>query len=69
VNEARRNKIDAVVEFGGQGRARGSYFIKKALEEAGFPVFEIKSDTVDSRTWNDEEIKRQLSEFLETRVL
>lgn len=69
VNEARRNKIDAVVEFGGHGRARGGYFIKKALEDAGFPVFEIKSDTVDSRTWNDEEIKRQFSEFLETRVL
>ena len=45
------------------------YFTKEALEEAGVPVFELDSDNVDPRMWNDEEIQQQLSEFLETRVL
>jgi hypothetical protein len=39
------------------------------LEETGVPVFELGSDNVDPRAWNDEEIQRQISEFLETQVL
>jgi benzoyl-CoA reductase/2-hydroxyglutaryl-CoA dehydratase subunit BcrC/BadD/HgdB len=71
VNEAKRNKIRAAVHLTSSGNCldRGAYFVNKALEDAGIPVFEIGSDNVDSRTWNDEEMTKQFSEFLETRVL
>lgn len=71
VNEAKRNKIKAAVHLAPSGNCadRGSYFVKKALEDAGIPVFEIGSDNVDSRKWNDEEMTKRFSEFIETRVL
>jgi hypothetical protein len=71
VNEAKRNKIRAAVHLASSDNCldRGAYFVNKALEDAGIPVFEIESNNVDSRTWNDEEMTKRFSEFLETRVL
>ena len=71
VNEAKRNKINVAIHLAPSGNCsdRGSYFVKKALEDAGIPVLDIDSDNVDSRKWNDEEMTKQFSEFLETRVV
>jgi hypothetical protein len=71
VNEAKRNHINAAVHLAPSGNCadRGAYFVKRALESTGIPVFEIGSDNVDSRKWNDEVMTKQFSEFLETRVL
>jgi hypothetical protein len=71
VNEAKRNQIRAAVHLASSDNCldRGAYFVTRALESAGIPVFEIGSGNVDSRTWNDEEMTKQFSEFLETRVL
>ena len=70
VDQAKKNRIAAAVLLapGAGCQSRDTYFTKKALEEAGVPVFEIGSDNVDSRGWDDEKIKRQLSEFIEMRV-
>ena len=43
VNEAKRNKIRAAVHLASSDNCldRGAYFVNKALEDAGIPVFEI----------------------------
>jgi hypothetical protein len=38
----------------------------RALAEAGVPTFEIRSDMVDARDWDDEMWKSRLSSFIET---
>lgn len=71
-DQARKHQIKGAVLLAPRGGCVGrgdAYFTKKALEEAGVPVFELGSDNVDPRTWNDEEIQQHLSEFLDTRVL
>ncbi len=70
VDQAKKHRIDAAVLLApGTGcQSRDTYFTKKALEEVDVPVFEIGSDNVDSRDWDDEEIKKQLSSFIEARV-
>lgn len=70
VNEARRNQIKGAVVLAPAGGCAGRepYFTIKGLEHAGIPVFVIESDNVDSRKWNDEEMKQQFSEFIEARI-
>lgn len=67
VKEAHHNQIDGVIHLAG-GAQRGAYFVTRALEEAGFPVFQIDADNVDARNWNEEALKDNLSAFLEHRV-
>ncbi len=71
VDQAKRHDVrGAVLLASSTGcAARDSYFTRKALEDAGIPVFVLGSDNVDSRVWNDEEMKQQFSQFLETRLL
>lgn len=38
----------------------------KALEDMGIPTFEMRSDYVDERDWDDARMKSQLSAFIET---
>lgn len=38
----------------------------KALEDIGIPTFEMRSDYVDERDWDDTRMKSQLSAFIET---
>jgi hypothetical protein len=38
----------------------------KALEDIGIPTLEIRSDFVDSRDWDDQRMKSQVSAFIET---
>ena len=47
---------------------QGSYFIKKAFEEAGIPVLELRADTVDPRAWDEAKMTAQLESFLENRL-
>ena len=65
VKEARHNRIDGVVHLVGDA-LRGAPFITRALEEAGIPVCEIGAHNVDQRAWDDDAIKAQVSEFIET---
>ena len=46
-----------------------SYFIKKALEDKGYPVLIFKADPVDERKWNAETMGGLVDEFIETRVI
>ena len=47
----------------------GSYFIKKALEDAGIPVLIFKADPVDARKWNADTMTGLVEEFIEQRVI
>jgi benzoyl-CoA reductase/2-hydroxyglutaryl-CoA dehydratase subunit BcrC/BadD/HgdB len=68
LKEARHNRIDGVVHLVGDA-LRGAPFITRALEEAGVPVCEIRAHNVDPRAWDDEAVKAQVADFVETRVL
>ncbi len=70
VDQARKHQIKAAVLLApstGCG-GRDTYFTRKALEDAGIPVFVLGADNVDSRAWDDELLKRQFAAFIETRV-
>ncbi len=72
VKEAKKNGVKGAVHLVSDSctqSARGSYFVRRALEDAGIPVLELKSDTVDARTWDDQAMKARLSEFIETRLV
>ena len=68
LKEAQHNRIDGVVHLTGDA-LRGAPFITRALEGAGIPVCEIKAHNVDQRAWDDEAIKAQVAQFIETRIL
>ena len=71
VKEAKNNQVDGVVHLVQASctqAVQGSYFIKKALEEAGIPVLEIRADNVDARTWDDAHMTEALESFLENRL-
>lgn len=71
VNEARKNQISGVVHLISdsctQG-AGGTYFTKKALEEAGIPVLQLRADPVDARSWDEAAMTKELEDFLENRL-
>jgi len=71
VDQAKKHGIRAAVQLVPMDTCRGgsTYFLRKGLEDAGIPVFALGSDNVDPREWDDEEMKRKFSHFLETRVL
>jgi len=71
VKEAQKNQINGVVHLVAESctqAVQGSYFIKKAMEDAGIPVLELRADTVDARAWDDKRMTGVLENFLETRL-
>lgn len=72
VQQAAQNDIDGVVYMVPENcmqAVEGSYFIKKALEDAGIPVLTFNADPVDPRKWNAETMTGLVDEFIETRVI
>lgn len=71
VKEAKKNRIDGVVHLISNSctqSAGGAYFVKRALEEAGIPVLQLRADPVDSRAWDDRQMIAQVESFLENQV-
>ena len=72
IQQAEQNDIDGVVYMVPENcmqAVEGSYFIKKALEEMGYPVLIFKADPVDERKWNAETMSGLVDTFIETRVI
>ena len=72
LQQARQNDIDGVVYMvpGNCMQAvEGSFFIRRALEDAGIPVLIFEADPVDPRKWNAETMTGLVDEFIETRVI
>ena len=72
LQQAAQNDIDGVVYMVPENcmqAVEGSYFIKKALEDAGIPVLIFKADPVDARKWNADTMTELVDEFIEQRVI
>lgn len=72
LKEALHNQIDGVVYMVPDSCAislEGSYFIKKALEDAGIPVLMFKADPVNPGNWSLDEMTAMVEEFIEQRVM
>lgn len=72
LQQIEQNDIDGVVYMipGNCMQAvEGSYFIKKAIEDAGTPVLIFEADPVDPRKWSAENMRGFVNEFIETRVI
>ena len=72
VKEAKANGIDGVVYMVSPNclqAVEGSYFIEKALEDAGIPVLRFNSDPVDPRKWNAQTMNGMIEDFIENRVI
>jgi 2-hydroxyglutaryl-CoA dehydratase D-component len=63
--EAKRHRIDGGLSLGGWW---GQRIINLALEENDIPVLDFPVDPVDANSWNDDEMRRLVSEFIERRV-
>jgi benzoyl-CoA reductase/2-hydroxyglutaryl-CoA dehydratase subunit BcrC/BadD/HgdB len=72
IQQAQQNDIDGVVYMIPDNdiqAGEGSYFIKKALEDAGIPVLAFHGDPVNPRKWNADTMTSLVDEFIETRVI
>ena len=67
VKEAQSHRVDGVVHLV-TPESRSSYFVTRALEEAGIPVLEIDANNADARDWDETAFVQSLSRFIETRV-
>lgn len=67
VKEAGLHRVDGVVHLVSDD-ARGSYFTTRALRAAGFPVYELHADNVDTRSF-PETAERAMEEWLEREVV
>ncbi|USX54642.1 2-hydroxyacyl-CoA dehydratase family protein [Lentzea sp. HUAS12] len=67
VKEARLHRVDGVVHLVSDD-ARGGYFTTRALRAAGFPVYELHADNVDTRSF-PETAERAMEEWLEREVV
>jgi hypothetical protein len=63
--EARRHRIDGGLSLGGWW---GQRIINVALEDEGIPILDFPVDPVDAGSWDDAEMRRLVSEFIEQRV-
>lgn len=71
VKEARNNGINGVVYLVPENctsAVEGSYFIVKALENAGIPVLLLRADPVDASKWNQKNMTEAVEGFLENRL-
>jgi len=72
VQQAKQNDIDGVVYMVPENcmqAVEGSYFIKKALEDAGYPVLTFNADPVDARKWNAGSMSQLVEDFIENKVI
>ncbi len=72
LQQAQQNDIDGVVYMVPENcmqAVEGSYFIKKTLEDAGYPVLIFKADPVDARKWNADTMTGLVDDFIEQRVI
>jgi benzoyl-CoA reductase/2-hydroxyglutaryl-CoA dehydratase subunit BcrC/BadD/HgdB len=70
VHEAKHNRMHGAVQLisprcGGGG---GGYFFKKAFADAGIPLLQIHANNVDASGFNEQEIIKQLEQFLENEI-
>ena len=63
--EAQRHRIDGGLQIGGWW---GNKAVTKALEEARIPVLDFDVDAVDGNTWDDDRMRRIVTELIEERV-
>lgn len=71
VKEAKKNGIDGVVHLISDSctqSAGGTYFVKKAFEDAGIPILQLRADPVDSRGWDDSAMTVKLEQFIENEI-
>jgi benzoyl-CoA reductase subunit B len=69
VYHAKKHKIDGVVYQVAESCRLLSAPMRltiKALQDVGIPTFELASDYVDDRDWDDAKMKAQLASFIET---
>ena len=72
LKEALHNKIDGVVYMVPDSCAislEGSYFTKKALEDAGIPVLMFKADPVNPGSWSRETMSAMVEDFIVHRAM
>ncbi|MCC8059836.1 MAG: 2-hydroxyacyl-CoA dehydratase family protein [Clostridiales bacterium] len=72
LKEAINNQIDGVVYMVPDSCAislEGSYFIRKALEDAGIPVLVFKADPVNPGNWSRDTMTAMVENFIENRVM
>ncbi len=72
VKEAQTNGIDGVVYMVPDNcmqNIEGSYFIEKALEQAGVPVLRFVADPVDPRKLSRDNMLAMVEDFIENRVI
>lgn len=72
LQQIKQNGIDGVVYMVPENdmqAVEGSYFIKKALEDAGIPVLSFNADPVDPGKWNAETMTHMVEEFIEKRII
>jgi hypothetical protein len=67
LKEAQTHRVDGVVHLVA-AESRSSYFVTKALEDAGIPVLEIDANNADARGWDEKAFVEQLSSFIDERV-
>jgi len=65
VKEARSHSVDAVVHLVAED-VPGSYFVTRALREAGIPVLEIRANNADPRRGGAEHVQHAVGAFLDT---
>jgi hypothetical protein len=68
VKEARLHQVDGVVHLVSDD-PRGSYFTTRALKAAGLPVFELRADNVDARTFDAETVGAAVTAWLDDEVV
>jgi benzoyl-CoA reductase subunit B len=71
VYQAKSHRINGallLVPTGMPPATTGTFFIQRALEEAGIPTLLVWADMVDSRSWNGAEMRRLVAQFIETRL-
>jgi len=71
VEQAKRHRIDAallLMPSGSRPSVTGTFFIERALEEAGIPALLINADMVDGRTWDGAAMREWVRGFIQERV-
>jgi benzoyl-CoA reductase subunit B len=64
--EAKRHRVDGGLSLGAWW---GQRIINVALEENGIPVLDFPVDPVDATSWDDQQMRRLVADFIETRLL
>jgi benzoyl-CoA reductase subunit B len=71
VEQAKRHRIDGallLMPSGSRPSATGTFFIQRALEEAGIPTLLVNADMVDGRNWDATAMRALGQRFIEERV-